>query len=140
MDERIARFIIREHIMHIAIREDEGVYNASCFYAFDRKNLALIFKSDPASHHIMLAKDWPYVGISIAKNTRIIKRIQGLQAKGFFTQASDEQKQQYYETYPFGRAIKGQVYALEILWCKYTDNSLLRLKKLEYQKQRSKDV
>ena len=51
MDERIARFIIREHIMHIAIREDEGVYNASCFYAFDRKNLALIFKSDPASHH-----------------------------------------------------------------------------------------
>ncbi len=134
MDKRIMRFIAREHIMHIAIRDNDGVYNASCFYAFDSKNLALIFKSNPTSHHIILAQHSPYVGISIARNVRIVRKIQGLQAKGFFSQAKDEQKQWYYKTYPFGRAIDGQIYALEILWCKYTDNSLLISKKLEYQK------
>lgn len=124
--------------MHISMQEHtengSGVYAASCFYAFDVENLALIFKSDFNSHHIQLAYLCQQVGITIAKHTRIIHRIKGLQIRGIFEPASIGQAKIYEDRYPFSGAIQGTVYSVSIHWCKYTDNALGFGKKLIFTK------
>ena len=110
-----------------------SVHCASCFYAFDKQNLSLIFKSDKKSRHITLALQNPIVGVNIATQTKILKHIKGVQIKALFNHASDSQKALYYARFPFARLGKGEIYALKILWAKYTDNSLLRSEKITYQ-------
>lgn len=134
MDKRILKFIQGSKLLAWAMRDEVGVYTASAFYAFDAKNLALIIASDEESRHIRLARLEPSVAVNIAKFGKIAL-LKGVQAKALFQAASKEQARLYYENFPFAKMHNAGIYALNLLWVKFTDNALLLEKKLEFHRQ-----
>ncbi|MBT0741555.1 hypothetical protein [Campylobacter lari] len=133
MDERIKNFIHSQKLLNLSmLDEDGGVYCASCYYAFDNKNLALIFASEEHTKHIQLAYKASKVAVSIALDTNIINLIKGVQIKALFQKATIEQEKIYYERFPFAKFANAYIFALNIQWAKYTDNKILLSKKLEF--------
>lgn len=151
MDKRLKNFLAKQHLLSLALKEPhrlesnggqseqaefyDGVYCASCFYAFDMSNLALLIKSEPTTRHIQLAQTFSIVGVNIAKNTLKLMHIKGAQIRARFHNASKQQEDLYYQKFPYAKAINGQIYALEILWAKYTDNRFFGKSKVEFLKQ-----
>ena len=109
-----------------------GVHSASCFYVFDKENLALIIKSEPTTRHIELAQRFSIVGINIAKSTLKLLAIKGAQIRAQFGNATKEQERLYYQKFPYAKALNGEIYALEILWAKYSDNKFFGKTKVEF--------
>ena len=133
MDKKILEYIQSMQLLSLAMRDDEEVYIANVFYAFDEKNLALIFSSDEKSRHIKLAFLNPKLALSIAKEDKIAF-LKGIQAKALFKEASKEQSEIYYKKFPFAKLHNAKIYALELTWAKFTDNTLLIGSKLEFQR------
>lgn len=137
MDQKILNFIAKNHLLTFSVRdEDEGVYIANCYYALDEKDYCLLIKSALDSKHIKLATQNPHIGISIAKDSKKLILIKGVQIKALFKQATNEQKSLYYSQFPFAKLASGEIFALELFWIKYTDNGLLLSEKLFYQKEK----
>ena len=146
MDERIQTFIAREKVLALSVIEcdsnqgeiatDKGlrVYGASCYYAFFVPNLSLCFKSALDSKHIQLARRNPNVSVIIAKDSRVLGNIQGVQIQARFRDSTQEEERAYYARFPFAKLGGGAVFALDIYFAKYTDNRLLLQKKLTYIK------
>ncbi|OCX43118.1 hypothetical protein A7X81_07695 [Campylobacter ornithocola] len=133
MDKRIKNFIHSQKLLSLSILDnDGGAYCASCYYAFDDENLALIFASEEHTKHIQLAYKSPKVAVSIALDTDIINLIKGVQIKALFQKATKEQEEIYYEKFPYAKLAKACIFALNIQWVKYTDNKILLSKKLEF--------
>lgn len=132
MNERILEFIKNEQVLSWAMIDEVGVYTASAFFVFDEKNLAFILASDKDTRHIQLAFKNPNVAVNIAKANKIAF-LKGIQAKAFFKEANKEQIKQYFHKFPFAKfSSKATIYALELLWLKFTDNALALEKKLEF--------
>lgn len=134
MNEKIKSFIARNQLLALSVLENDEVYSASCYYAFDEECINLIFKSQRESKHIQLALKCPKVGVIIAQDAKKIGLLQGVQIKALFKMASVSQEKLYYQKFPFAKLGEGEVFALEILWAKYTDNKLLLTKKLTFKK------
>ncbi|HEC1792975.1 hypothetical protein [Campylobacter sp. RM5063] len=132
MDERIKKFIHSQKLLTLSVQDNDAIYCASCYYAFDDKNLALIFASEEHTRHIQLSYKNPKVGVNIALDTNIINLIKGVQIKAIFRKATAEQEKIYYEKFPFAKLAKACIFALNIQWAKYTDNKILLSKKLEF--------
>lgn len=129
------KFIQGSKLLAWAMCDEDGVYTASAFYAFDEKNLALIIASNEGSRHIALAKLKPFVAINIAKLDKIAF-LKGIQAKALFQVADERQAGLYYAKFPFASLHKSGIYALNLLWAKFTDNTLMLEKKLEFSRQK----
>ena len=134
MHTKILNYIKSQKLLSWAMIDETGVYTASAFYAFDEKNLNFIIASHENSKHIKLATQNKSIAVNIAKESKI-PLLKGIQAKAFFKEASLEQIEIYYSKFNFARFDKSaKIYALEIFWAKFTDNSLLLGKKLEFKK------
>ncbi len=152
MDARMRDFLERSHLMSLSVVEcieesaesvkcndkqesfkiQNDVYCASCYYAFCAESLSLCFKSDEESRHIKLAEENPYVGVIVAKDSKVLGAIEGLQIKAYFKGATLAEEKIYYAKFPFAKLGHGRVFALKILWAKYTNNALLLQEKLIY--------
>ncbi|CBG39592.1 pyridoxamine 5'-phosphate oxidase family protein [Helicobacter mustelae] len=135
MHQKMLEFLQREHLLTLSVCDVQGVYSASCFYCFFKEGYTLVCKSQESSRHIQLARKNPFVGVNIAHHTKKIQEISGMQIKALLRHAKEQETGCYHAKYPFARLGGGEVYALEILWAKYTDNSLLIPKKLEYRRE-----
>lgn len=135
MHEKIQDFILSQKVLSLGILDDDqGVYCASCYYAFDVKNLALIFASHSHTKHIQLACKYPHVAANIAYDNNTLKFIKGLQIKAIFKEATKEQEKIYFKKFAFAKFSDANLYVLEIQWAKYTDNQILLNKKLEFKR------
>ncbi|MGX3098844.1 hypothetical protein [Helicobacter sp. 23-1046] len=147
MDTRLKKFLTKQYCLSLSVREPQvreskenqkskafcgGVHSASCFYAFDEENLTLIIKSEPTTRHIQLAQTFSIVGINIAKSTLKLLAIKGAQIRAQFGNATKEQERLYYQKFPYAKALSGEIYALEILWAKYSDNKFFGKTKVEF--------
>lgn len=133
MDKKILKYLKSMQLLSLAMRDEEEVYIANVFYAFDETKLALIFSSYEESKHIKLALLNPKVALSIAKEDKIAF-LKGIQAKALFKEASKEQSKIYYKKFPFAKLCGAKIYALELLWIKFTDNTLAINSKLQFQR------
>ena len=55
MDLKILDFIRQNHLLSLSTIDDDGVYVANCYYAFDAENLTFLIKSDKTSKHLSVA-------------------------------------------------------------------------------------
>ncbi|MCI6312497.1 MAG: hypothetical protein MR591_01700 [Helicobacter sp.] len=151
MHQAIRDFLHSQHVMSLSVLQPHTestpqttqdshisqpfyIHSANCFYAFDATQYALICKSEPHTLHIQLATQYPNVSVTIATNTLKIAKIKGVQIRAYFSTATQEQQDIYYARFPFARLGNGEMYALHILYAKYTDNTLMLSKKLEFHK------
>lgn len=133
MNEKILHFFKNHKLLSLAMCDDEGVYSASAFYAFDEENLALIIASYEETKHIKLAFKNPNIAINIAKESKIAL-LKGIQAKAIFKEATKKQEDIYYAKFSFAKLSNAKIYALNLSWAKLTDNTLMLEKKLEFKR------
>ena len=76
VDERIARFLGRHHVLTLATAADGTPYCANAFYAYDKGRNRLVFTSDLSTRHAreMLAER--RVAASVVLETRIVGKVQ----------------------------------------------------------------
>ncbi|CAM2978848.1 hypothetical protein [Helicobacter burdigaliensis] len=130
-------FIKKNHLLSLSMVESSAeVYCISAYYAFCEENLSLVFKSDSSTKHIALLEQNQNAGVIIAKDSKNLLDIEGLQIKALFQEASKIEKKAYYSKFPFARAVSGNVYALQILWAKYTNNKFVSKNKMIFIKDR----
>lgn len=139
MDKRIESFIEGQKNFTLCTSNDNIPGCASCFYAFVGNQNFLVFKSSRETLHIVNALKNNKVAGTIIPDISKIGTIKGIQFTGKFTVPSgellDKAKKTYYSKYPFALTMAGELWAVELLSIKMTDNTLGFGKKLIWEKQ-----
>lgn len=107
---------------------------ANCFYAFNEKNMSLIFTSDFETRHIKEAIQNCSVAGNVVLETSIVGKIQGIQFSGELLLPDGEEAEQvnsiYLKRFPFAVLMSTTLWELRIDYAKMTDNRLGFGKKL----------
>ena len=139
MEKRIQKFIRENKVLTFCTSKDNVPYCASCFYAYDEENQLLIFSSENHTRHIEEAIENNQVAGTINTENKTVAKIQGIQFMGKFITPSTVQQKAfysiYYKNFPFAKAMKAPIWAIELTWMKMTDNTLGFGKKLEWERQ-----
>jgi len=121
--------------MTFAVCTKEGAYCANLFYVFNEESLSLIFASNIDSKHIKDAIANPNIGGTISKETKNISKIQGVQFRGRLKSSLDfKEGRSYFKRFVFAKKIKLSLWAVELNFIKFTDNTLGFGKKFIYKK------
>ncbi|WP_297192231.1 hypothetical protein [uncultured Campylobacter sp.] len=123
LDERILKYIKKNKLLSWAMQDEEGVYIANAFYAFDESSLSFIIASHTYTKHIKLAFANPNIALNIAKLDKIAF-LKGLQIKALFAVATKEQENIYYKRFAFARFSDANIFSLKIKYLKFSDNAL----------------
>jgi uncharacterized protein YhbP (UPF0306 family) len=138
MDKRIISFIKKHHVLTLATFDGNAPYCSNVFYAYDAESNAFIFTSDDKTKHFADMKKNKNVSASVVLETKIVGKIQGLQINGTATHPDDETKKRinniYLRRFPYAIISNADIWMLEIVFAKYTNNMLGFGKKIIWQK------
>lgn len=130
--EKIHKFIKKHHLLNLATCDGEMVSACALFYAF-AQNSFVVASSEDTTHIKHIQKN-PKVAGSIALETKIVGKIEGLQFRGEFLKLEDaELKSLYLKTYPYAIAMNPTLWQIKVEFFKLTDNKLGFGKKLIWQ-------
>ena len=135
MDERIINFIETQTVVSVAcIDGDHLPYCFSCFYAFDKENSLLHFKTSANTNHVQLLYRNKHVAGTIQPDKLNRLAIKGIQFTGKVIDINDNlginANAIYHKKYPFALAMAGEVWTIQLESIKMTDNTLGFGKKL----------
>ncbi len=130
MEQKIIKFIKRHHVLTLATSLDQRPYCANAFYAYDAQRNRFIFTSSLDTRHAKEMSSNPRVAASIVWETKLVGRIQGLQAEGVVVRADDSDRECYIKRFPYTAVADLTLWAIEPTMIKYTDNTLGFGKKL----------
>ena len=137
-DQRIVKFLHRHHVLTLATCRDNRPWCCQCFYVYVEKLCGLVFTSDATTRHITEALHQPYIAGSIALETAIVGKIQGIQFEGKLMEADGELlreiKTAYIKRFPFALLMDTKLWFLELHTIKMTDNRLGFGKKLYWKR------
>lgn len=135
VDERIIKFVAKHHVLTLATVGSEGrPYVANCFYAYDKHRNIFIFTTDStATRHGMEMAANKHVALSIALETRVVGRVQGLQVEGIAERGDEEARSRYVKRFPYAAVAPLELWMIRPTMFKLTDNTLGFGKKLIWQ-------
>lgn len=123
MDDRIEKFLRRHRVMTLATIDAKGVWCANIFYVYHDGEL--IFFSSDTTRHILAAKANPAIACSVALESRLVARLQGVQIEGQFAEAAPEiYRKIFLKRFPFAAAWNERLWRVTITSAKFTDNTL----------------
>ena len=132
LEEAIVTFLKKHHLLTLATCNENVPYCASCFYAFDDKHATFIIATETKTRHAKEALHNTHVAGTVALETKIVGKIQGVQFTGLFRKASREEEKSYLKHFPFAIAMQPSLWSIDIHYLKFTDNTLGFGKKLEF--------
>lgn len=137
-DKRMVDFLRHHHVLTLATSHDNIPWCCQCFYVYIEQIQGLVFTSDKTTRHILEAQEQPVVAGSIALETKIIGKLQGIQLTGRLIEAQDSLLEQcksaYLKRFPVAHLMKTTLWFLELSSMKMTDNNLGFGKKLYWQR------
>jgi uncharacterized protein YhbP (UPF0306 family) len=133
-DSKIVKFIKRHHVMTLATTNSDIPYCCNLFYAYDEESAALIFTSDSTTKHTQMFTKNPQAACSIVLETRVVGKVQGLQAMGEIKPAQPGDKSLYIKRFPYALVADLTLWRMELNYLKLTDNTLGFGKKLIWQR------
>ena len=134
INPKIVNFIHKHHLLTLATSFENKPYCASCFFVFDEAVPCFILATDEKTRHGREALLNPQVAGTIALETNMVGKIQGIQFCGLFRVASSSEKVAYFKRFPYALAMNPSLWSIDIDTIKFTDNTLGFGKKLEYIK------
>ena len=141
MDKKIQSFIESQKNITFCTSVNNKPYCASCFYAFMVEGNFIVFKSDEKSIHISNALINDKVAGTIIPDLDKTGTIKGIQFTGNFIVPTGDllelAKKKYYSKFPFAKIVGGDIWAIELVSIKMTDNTLGFGKKLTWEKTHS---
>lgn len=135
MDEKIGKFISKHHLLSLATF-GESLWCCSAFYAFYPDTGVFIIASDEQTTHIQNAKMNTRVAGTIAQETKVVGKIQGVQFSGEIHPVVDErEKALYLKRFPYAVTMNPTLWKIELDRVKMTDNTLGFGKKLIWNRE-----
>jgi uncharacterized protein len=127
--KRILKFIKKHHVLTLSTAKNNIPYSCSCFYVFDEENLRFIFTSEEKTRHAKELLENKNAAVNIALETKIIGKIQGIQACGKVKQLKEEEafkkaRKLYLHRFPYAVFSIKDLWAFEVNYIKLTDNRL----------------
>ena len=132
IDTKITAFLTKHHLLTLATCKENIPYCASCFYAFIEESATLVIATDENTRHGREALENTHVAGSVAVETMLVGKIQGVQFTGIFRSAKKEEKKAYLKRFPYAIALQPVLWSIDIAYLKFTDNTLGFGKKLEF--------
>lgn len=134
IDERITRFFKKHHVLTIATSTGNIPWCASCFYVYLEDENALVFTSSKSTRHGREFEANSEVAGTVALETKIIGKIQGIQFSGVVSEAEGEllekAKSRYLRRFPVAALMDTHLWVLRLTHIKMTDNTFGFGKKL----------
>ena len=139
MNETIIRFLQEQTCATICCINERGEpYCFSCFYAFNREEGLLCFKSSADSHHSVLMKKNPCVAGTVLPDKLNTLLVKGLQFEAIVLDQQNPILKKalvsYIKRHPMALAIPGEVWALRINSIKMTDSTKIFGKKIVWKR------
>ncbi len=135
LDPAIQKFILKHHLLTLATCKENLPYCATCFYAFDKHHTSFVIATDEKTRHGREALENTHVAGTIALETKVIGKIQGIQFTGLYQKASPQEVKTYFKRFPYALAMNPSLWSIAIEYLKFTDNTLGFGTKLEYFKE-----
>ncbi|WP_462102705.1 hypothetical protein [Campylobacter concisus] len=135
MDERIVKFLKKMHLTSVCVVDDDGQpYAFSAFYAFDEISFSLLLASSHESSHIKFLKNSKLVAGTVALDTKIVGKIEGVQFQGVVQKAGNNDKELYFNKFFYAKAMDPEIWCVRLEKVKFTSNTLGFGKKIFWQK------
>lgn len=135
MDEKIRKFISKHHLLSLATF-GESLWCCSAFYAFDKDTAVFIIASDEQTIHMQNTKMNMRIAGTIAQETKIVGKIQGIQFSGEIQAVENEfEKGLYLKRFPYAVAMNPTLWMIKVETMKMTDNTLGFGKKLMWKRE-----
>lgn len=123
--QKIERFIFKHHILMLATSYADVPSACTLFYAYDADTASFIVASSDDTLHVKNTAKNPKIAGTIALETKIVGKIEGVQFRGeFLTCSDDELKGLYYKAFPYALAMKPDLWQIKVDYFKLTDNTL----------------
>jgi len=104
MDERIVKFLKKMRLASVCAIDDDGQpYAFSAFYAFDEVNFCLLLASSDESSHVKFLKNSKLVAGTVALDTKIVGKIEGVQFQGAMREARESEREIYFKRFFYAK-------------------------------------
>ena len=137
-DRQIIKFFRKHHVLTIATTVNDEPWCATCFYVYLEEENALVFTTDLSTRHGQEFLKNSLVAGSVALETKIIGKIQGIQFQGIVSEPGGEMiekaQKAYIRRFPVAMLIDTHLWVVTLTCIKYTDNRLGFGKKLIWNK------
>ena len=135
MDERIVKFLKKMHLASVCAIDDEGQpYAFSAFYAFDDVNFSLLLASSDDSSHVKFLKNSKFVAGTVALDTKIVGKIEGVQFQGVMREANASEREIYFKRFFYAKAMDPKIWSISLEKVKFTSNVLGFGKKIRWER------
>ncbi|NLK66001.1 MAG: hypothetical protein GX282_00775 [Campylobacteraceae bacterium] len=124
MTQNLDKFVTKMHLLSLSVIHENAPYPSNAFYAYDKEGSNLIVAGESKTTHIKVLKENNRVAVTIALDTKIVGKVQGVQILGTMREANDSEKKIYFKRYPYALAMKPEIWTIEINYAKFTDNTL----------------
>lgn len=137
IDRRIITFIKEHHLFTISSSVGDQPWAAHCFYTYMELENLFVFTSDLKTKHVSDFIKNPKAALSVALETDVIGKIQGLQVTGNVTRPEGRMlikaKSRYLKRFPFAILMNTTIWVFLPEYMKMTDNRLGFGKKLVWE-------
>lgn len=125
-DELIHFFNENEVATICCLTEQQYPHCFNCYYAFDAEAKILIFKSSKNSYHNQLLGEHAPIAGTILSPASSLMKAKGMQFSGkvIFSEVPKELAKIYYKKYALAYARPGELWAIQLDWAKFTNNTL----------------
>ena len=135
MEERIVKFLKKMHLASVCTIDDEGQpYAFSAFYAFDELNFSLLLASSDESSHVKFLKNSKLVAGTVALDTKIVGKIEGVQFQGVMREAKENEIEIYFKRFFYSKAMNPKIWSISLEKLKFTSNVLGFGKKIRWER------
>lgn len=122
---KINNFLQKHHLLSLATNSGEGLSVCSLFYVFDKESRSFVVASSLETRHIADVLEQPLVAGSVALETKIVGKIEGVQFRGRMCEVEDERlKMLYMKKFPYAAVMNPKLWSIEVSFFKLTDNKL----------------
>ncbi len=129
--EKINTFLQKHHILSLASSGGDGLSACTLFYTYIPSHNVFVFASDTKTQHAQNILENPKVAGTIALETKIVGKIQGVQFRGECRLLEEKElAKYYYKAFPYALAMNPTLWTIEVEYFKFTDNTLGFGKKL----------
>lgn len=139
LPSEIDDFLQAQNVASISFVDETSLvpYSFSCFYAFDKKHMLLMFKSSRDTWHAGHLDPGKAIAGTILPDKLDVIRLQGIQLAGHILAQDDHLHKYavgvYYKRFPFARIMNGEIWAVQLHSIKMTDNKKGFGKKIKWE-------
>ncbi len=142
-EKRITDFIRKHHVVSLATASGNTPWVCHCFYAYMKEENWLVFTSEDQTRHVREVIANPVVAGGIVLETSVVNKVQGVQFTGMMRRPAEEEKgkvtRAYLARFPFAVLMNAHLWIVDLETIKMTDNRLGFGKKMNWEKQGSRN-